>query len=205
MTTHLATAWRELCAKEGREPEFDLDDFFGMRDNDKAMHFFCENFLPEVVGKVEWRKGVTNLKVSDLATVTDEAFALLVLDNVWLTWMNMDTPVEELKHAGKDGAGKRKVRPGLYTHNFRKASRHEGWNTNGLKRMDELMDQVMMDRKENGDWDGKYLAEKQAEAMGGGKKRKRSDLTNKEEKVVVKDELGDISDSDDDDNPTAEM
>ena len=36
--------------------------------------------------------------------------------------------------------------------------------------------------------------------MGRGKKRKRSDLTAKEEKVVVKDELGDISDSDDQKN-----
>lgn len=190
--------WRELCEKEGRRPEYKLDDFLEMRTNDKAMHFFCENFLPEVVGKVAWRKGVTNSKVMDLATATDEAFGHLVLDNVWETWMDKDTPVEELKHSGKDEKGKRKVRPGSYTKNFRTAARHEGWSADGLKRMGELIEQVEDDRAEHGDWDGRCLAAKRADALGGGKKRKRSDLTAKEEKVNVKDELGNISDSDDD-------
>lgn len=187
-----------MCDKENREPEFELSNFLEMRKNDEAMRFFCEHFLPEVVGKVQWRKGVTNSRVMDLATATDEAYGHLVLANVWDTWMDTDTPVEELKHAGLDEKGKRKVRPGLYTENFHKASRHEGWNANGLKRMDELIDLVMNDRANHGNWDGRYLAAKQAEALGGGKKRKRSDLTANEEKVVVKDELGDISDSDDD-------
>ena len=64
-------------------PEFNLQDFLQMRENDDAMSFFCDNILPEVVGKVSWRKGVMSMKVRELATVTDEAFAQLILENVW--------------------------------------------------------------------------------------------------------------------------
>ena len=189
---------------------FSLEDFLGLRKLDLecaeewekeddtdgpylgAMTLFCDSILPEVVGKVAMRKGVTKMRISEFVTVTDEAFALLVLENIWDTWWN--TPLDELKAgAGVDEKGKRKVRAGKYTGDWRRAGRHQGWSKEGLERMNKLIKLVEKDREEYGDkWESWYLKRRQEKQRG--KKVKRSDVTAEEREPVV-DELEDIPDS----------
>jgi len=43
------------------------------------------------VGKVEWKHQVTHEQVKEFENLTDEAFALLVLKNIWDDWINVNT------------------------------------------------------------------------------------------------------------------
>lgn len=168
-----------------------MDDFLAMRENKEVMGYFCDNFLSQVVGRVQWRDGVTSVPVNKLATVMDEAFALLVLENIWEVWMT--TPLEELKKAAVDANGKRVVWPSKYMSNWQSAKRLEGWSTMGHKRMNELMVLVKQDQAKNGDWDRAYLEEKKSKAEGGRRKRKASAMeTEQNEKVKVNDDFGDV-------------
>jgi len=51
---------------------------------------FYNLFLSCIVGKCKWKKLVVLKKVMLFATVTDEAFALLVLENNWGVWLKED-------------------------------------------------------------------------------------------------------------------
>ena len=55
------------------------------------MRVLCNNFLPCVVGKKRWKMQIlAGKKVNDIATVSDEAFVLLVLENIWDDMMSLD-------------------------------------------------------------------------------------------------------------------
>jgi hypothetical protein len=54
-----------------------------LRENYMSMNFFSRNFLSCVVGRVRWKKEACKVPISKVATVSDEAFALLLLENVW--------------------------------------------------------------------------------------------------------------------------
>jgi len=51
---------------------------------------FCDHFLSCVVGKVEWKRKVTKQLVKDIANNSDEVFALLILENIWDDWININ-------------------------------------------------------------------------------------------------------------------
>jgi len=55
------------------------------------MTTFYNHFLSCIVGKCKWKKHVILKKVPLFATVTDEAFTLLVLENNWGVWLVEDT------------------------------------------------------------------------------------------------------------------
>jgi hypothetical protein len=67
-----------------------LEELVQLRRNHAVMKVFCEHFLPCVVGKVRWKTNCCSSKVGDIATVTDEAFVLLVLENIWEIWSQKD-------------------------------------------------------------------------------------------------------------------
>jgi len=57
----------------------------------KSMNILCNHFLPCVVGKKRWKMQIrAGKKVNDVATVSDEAFVLLVLENIWEQMIDMD-------------------------------------------------------------------------------------------------------------------
>ena len=51
---------------------------------------FCDVFLSKVIGATTWRDGCINLKVSDMATASDEAFTYLLIENYWDNWATLD-------------------------------------------------------------------------------------------------------------------
>jgi len=68
-----------------------IDDILKLRKNLKGMNVLCNHFLPCVVGKKRWRMQIqAGKKINDIATVSDEAFILLILQNTWQDMMKLD-------------------------------------------------------------------------------------------------------------------
>jgi len=64
------------------------------------MRVLCDNFLPCVVGKKRWKMQIlAGKKVNKIATVSDKAFVLLVLENIWDDMMNLD--IDDYYHPRK--------------------------------------------------------------------------------------------------------
>ena len=161
---------------------YSLKDFLRMRKHQKAYAFFCENFLRCVVGKLEWKKCAHCMKISDIASPTDEAFALLVLENIWDSWTAVVVeeyykgPVATITEQGKTEC-KRKAVIGKYTSEYRRASRFGGWSDEGHKRFVQLRTMVIEDRKDEGGFENRYLKQEKErvdrEEKKNKKKRKR--------------------------------
>jgi len=75
---------------------------------------FYNLFLSCIVGKCKWKKLVVLKKVMLFATVTDEAFTLLVLENNWGVWLKED-PKDYFMKNKKEQNKKEKQNNGLYT------------------------------------------------------------------------------------------
>jgi len=63
-----------------------LDSFQQKRENQDCFFLFCDFFLSRVVGVSTWKDGSSKIKVSDMATASDEAFAYLLIENYWDQW-----------------------------------------------------------------------------------------------------------------------
>ena len=98
-------------------------------------------------------------KVSDVATISDEAFALLLLDNGWEKWVDSHgredgkTDVETKHTRGGRGKGG--------------ATKFTGWAKEGLERHNELMDLVEVDRKNNTAFEIEHLQSKRTSKRAG--------------------------------------
>ena len=147
--------------------------------DDKVMMRFCDSWLSCVVGKNDWKKRRTKEKISEIATPSDEAFALLVLENIWDAWM--EVPIEEWEKSKKKreedegeaeqtddvsqdqrmgGRGSKKggkCRTGKYTKGYVSAGRYMGWTNEGLERYNQLLKQVKADREMDCQFEETYL------------------------------------------------
>jgi len=56
------------------------------RECKEVFFLFADIFLSRVVGVAFWRKNSAKMPISEMATVSNEAFALLLLENYWDTW-----------------------------------------------------------------------------------------------------------------------
>jgi hypothetical protein len=65
---------------------YDLEDFRQLRAKPEAFFNFCMYFLPVVTGRLNFRNDRVQLAISEIATVSDEAFTLLLLENNWNKW-----------------------------------------------------------------------------------------------------------------------
>ena len=54
------------------------------------MTIFCNWFLSCVTSKHDCKRQTNSELIREFATITDEAFALLVLENIWEGWIKMD-------------------------------------------------------------------------------------------------------------------
>jgi len=102
------------------------------------LEFFVETLLPAAVGSKGWREDMCTKKLSDTrATVSDEAFVLLCLENMWGKWHSTT--------GSKHDRGK-------YT-NGGSNRKYSGWSVEGIKRFNELLRLVVKNRKRP--WSGK--------------------------------------------------
>jgi len=123
------------------------------RENEKCFFLFCENFLSKVVGITSWRDNCTKSTVSEMATVSDEAFAYLLVENYWSKWSAVDLETYQKESTFENGSVKKKKRTatfGKYTQNAYGAKRFGGWTREGLIRFNVLYAEVKADREKNG-------------------------------------------------------
>jgi len=108
-----------------------------------------------VVGYTAWKDGCTKFKVSELASLTDEAFAYLLVKNYWDVWTNIDIDAYKNEEAQFDERTNRKKKRkpawGKYTRNAFGARRYGGWTNEGLVRFNVLYEEVKPDQLKNGE------------------------------------------------------
>jgi hypothetical protein len=156
----------------------------GSGDVNEAYVYFCENFLKYVVGvsrfNREYRSGNGILS---MATISDEAFALLQLENSETRW----AAEFAFKNKGQEISQKDLPQP-LYTSggsNNKSEQRgftkkHGGWSEDGIKRFNDIYKLIDKDRETNGKWFDERLRErmmKSGELDGNVNKSEREAVT----------------------------
>jgi hypothetical protein len=135
-------------------------------ENDEALRVYFECVVANQVGKRQWNQSNVECLPCDIATESDEAMGLLLLENSWDKWMNEFAEDKELLRQN-DGVlpklDRRKIPykhvvGTLYTNNGSDAGgRYSGWTTEGKKRYNEYFEKVEKDRQELGFKDKQYL------------------------------------------------
>ena len=143
-----------------------LSEFSKMRAGGYETYaLFCDNFLSCVVGKLRYRKLVRGQRMTHVATSSDEAFALLLLENNYDRWLDVhnnskgqaqahETPPGKTKRWESDVSPKFTVGGLLLTGGSRK---YKGWTDAGIVRYNELFHAVSLDRKRNREFTTRYL------------------------------------------------
>ena len=160
-----------------------MDDLKKKRQCPEAMTIFCNEILPCVVGKINYQKKRSTTLVSQIATMSDEAFGYLFLENIWDNWTKLSQEdmlkivqgkvgnarrVEKENADGESGNGqgdrRQSVmvtgREGKWTFGKEVSSRkYKGWAMAGLERFNDLCDEVVHDREtEKGmEWEVAFL------------------------------------------------
>jgi len=129
-----------------------LDEIMLKRQKEDTFLVFADTFLSRVVGMAFWRKHCAKLPISEMATISDEAFTLLLLENYWDQWStkNLDeykseVTIDETTNQKK----KRKATWGKFTSGAWGSRRFGGWSKEGLVRFNQLYSQVEQDRKKD--------------------------------------------------------
>jgi len=118
-----------------------------LRKDEITMDIFCNNFLSCVIGKHYWKRQKKHKLIRELATVSDEAFALLVLENIWDEWKDMNVVEFFSRRKGMEkGTKRRKIGGGRWTSDANGGTKYGGWNVDGIKRFNELCQHVKTNR-----------------------------------------------------------
>ena len=130
-----------------------IESFMKMRKKPKLYGVFCKRFLKCVVGDNTWKANHLKRPVEEFVTNSDEAFALVTLENNYKRWSEMH----------KTGSSKQCVIEAKYTNSGEskkdgKTKEFSGWSEEGIKRFNELHRLVKLDRKGNADFGNKLLS-----------------------------------------------
>jgi hypothetical protein len=153
---------------ETEEKEMPMSkEWLTLRDNkDDWYNVFFDLFVINVVGAAKFRSRVVQQFVSSFVTISDEAFALLVLENCEEKWMDM----YEKKETRSDK--KNKYTDGGKSCKSGRSRNLKGWSNRGLNRFNELYRLVKSDReRKDVSFEGSFL-ELMREKYQGRKKRK---------------------------------
>ena len=158
---------------EIEEQEENIDDFVIRPDTlDKRFEEFnmyadfVVFYIGAVIGLRRFEKEKCRKKYSDYVTVSDEAFAVLTIENNWLRWMAMakakhwkDSPVPTKWTVTRDKptpmqnskSKKRAVVKDADTDNDMiqqgpQARRYRGWSAHGINRYNQLFEQIEKER-----------------------------------------------------------
>ena len=160
----------------------ELHEYQKLRANVEAYGHFCDRILPCVIGKMAWSKDVYSKEISKIATPTDKAWALLLLENSWDLWHQMAEYELKAETLPKEQRVKTK-----WTSTAISAGKYEGWGDDGIPRYNELVKKVREDREQHKSFDAMFLEKKREERalkMMSSKKRNRSNDSMDENHVV---------------------
>jgi hypothetical protein len=116
------------------DQEYDLQE--------QAFTFLVEHLLGHVIGKREWDMKKCFHMVSDHVSISDEAYTLLLLENVYEKWLK----IKQHQQPGE----KRTIVKGKYTDPEKGASneKYKGWTVDGIKRYNQLYQKVQHNRNQ---------------------------------------------------------
>jgi len=103
-----------------------------------------------VVGSSIWRDCCTRQSVSDMATILDEAFAFMLVENYWDEWSKKKLEEYVAERSFDETTSKqkkRKVTWGKYTKGALGAHQYYGWNQDGINRFNHICQEVKEDRE----------------------------------------------------------
>jgi len=165
----------------------ELHEYQKLRTNVEAYGHFCDRILPCVIGKMEWSKEVYSKEISKIATPTDEAWALLLLENSWDLWHQMAEYELKAEKLPKELRVKTK-----WTSTAISAVKYEGWGEDGIPRYNELVKKVREDRGQHKSFDAAFLEKKREERaskMMSSKKRNRDGSMDDNHVVCIENDL----------------
>lgn len=151
--------------------DIELKDILELRENvNNAYDFVYDCVLRCVVGKAQWKALLKNgSNISNIVSVSDEAFCLLVLDNGWDRWTKI---VKENITCSKKC---RKMKSKYTNENRIGPIMFDGWKIEGLEKYNDYVYQVLVDRETHPDYDSEYTAKL---AYKNGKKMNQESTTN---------------------------
>lgn len=122
----------------------------------EAYVYFCEKFLKHVVGVNRFNREFRNNRngIMGCATVTDEALALLQLENSEIRWSTEFSKSESGIEVNQNELPQPLYTSGGQNKNDQKGftKRHGGWTRDGIIRFNVLCTNVEEDREKNGKW-----------------------------------------------------
>ena len=115
-----------------------------LRKNTSGVYFdFIEYFVSSVVGKNYYKENKCDKLLSEYASVSDEALAILIFENNINTWIDM-----AVKNITKNSDVIRKyTNGGSSLGEVASSRRYQGWSSCGMKRFNDLFDLVKVDRE----------------------------------------------------------
>jgi hypothetical protein len=137
---------------EADDEIYTLESILELSRSGEPYQWFCKQLLPCVVGAKLWHKKHNKELISTIATCSDEAFALLTLENNYERWMavarwnvdNADLALED--KAPKHYPGSLYTNSGMSKKNGR-SRRLQGWAREGYLRFNVFYNQVSRDRR----------------------------------------------------------
>jgi len=148
-----------------------LQQYQRMRMEPENFYEFSDVFLKLIVGVSIWKYGVCNKTVSELATPSDKAFTLLLLENTWDQWSTRDLTEykDERKYNAVTGEwDKRKPVYGKWTRGAGGERRYGGWTEDGVNRFNELCVLVKQNRADHRAVEVAYMHRCNERAQGRG-------------------------------------
>lgn len=136
---------RNVVSKDRRGPyhtllkygfHYRIDEIYN-DSNMETLSLFLNEILPEGVGKRKWNNLVKGLPPSKFVTFSDEAFAMLVIENLSVKLL------AEMKNPGLSEKERKQLRT-RYTHGD-----CPGWTGEGLSRFVQLCEKVVTMQKDN--------------------------------------------------------
>ena len=159
------------------------DDFCRECKHKKTYTTFFLRFVPAVVGPELFRQRLQDAKgdtsADTVCTISDEAFALLLVENSYDRWMDIYKKtggIPKQRRGDQTRQCDSDIAP-QYTHGgirylLHQSTKTKGWTTTGIQRYNQLFQMVRTDRQHTG-FMKKFIKERKTTSM---KKQKKKDL-----------------------------
>ena len=200
------------------DPPLDSKDLCELRENPRAFETFANHFLQPTFSK-KWNNKLKHSTkkiqvIGDILTVTDEAFVLLVLENNWERWIDINNQSKNHFQMSKRGRSKptQSKTKTKHTHlNIKEtgaktddienenAEVWKGWNNAGISRYNDLCLLVKNNRSKCKDVDKAALEKMQSIVSSQKRARKRARTTTEAIKPFVEEEESNSDDEDSND------
>ena len=149
--------------KADYKPLYTLAEFLEGRENKEAHAVLVEKFCRVVVTERQWKRKLrTAATFGEVCTVSNEAFALVTLENMYDRWVDLNNQMGNHFKQAKQGTKPptSEVDPRYTEVCIKGELKHrKGWKKEGIERFNALYDKVETDRREYGEVDAEWLDE----------------------------------------------